>query len=194
MGTCTNDTRRTASISRRRRKGVPLRTGRRDWLWAVAFIVIVGIFVIPAVMFVIASSGTKANEPPIAGIDCESEQTTYHVHPQLLIYVEGQLVTIPNNVGIVDHECYYWLHTHDASTGTIHVEAPREGNYTLRQFFAIWKQTGSSAPPPIFDQTPDGTHSVRATVNGQPWTGDPGDIPLTDKSVIIVEYGPPFKA
>jgi hypothetical protein len=83
------------------------------------------------------------------------------------------------------------MHTHDASTGVIHVEAPREGNYTLGQFFAIWGQPLSSTQ--LLDRTTDAEHTIRATVDGEPYTGDPTQIPLTDGTVIILEYGPPFR-
>jgi len=175
-----------------------MRTGRRDWLWAVTFLVIIGAVI--AVIFMVltgGSDGPEPDEPAIAGIECDrGERDDYHVHPQLIVYVEGQLVTITNNIGVIPVEegdrveCLYWLHTHNAQTGTIHVEAPREDNYTLGQFFAIWGQPLSSTQ--LLDRTIDAERSIRATVNGELYDGNPADIPLLDKNVIILEYGPPF--
>jgi len=175
-----------------------MRTGRRDWLWAVIVIVGVGAGLAVAVIALTSSSEPEPDEPVIAGIECNrGEHTDYHVHPQLIIYVEGVLVPIPNNLGLVptesgdDVECLYWLHTHDASTGTIHVEAPRQENYTLGQFFAIWDQPLSATQ--LLDRTTDAEHRIQAIVNGEPYAGDPAQIALADNTVITLEYGPPFE-
>ncbi len=167
-----------------------MRTGRRDWLWGLAFITVLAAIVIIAVMLL--TGGSNANEPEIAGIPCESgERLTYHVHARVQIIIEGQPVEIPANVGWKPGECVYWLHTHTPD-GLIHVEAPRPGDYTLGQFFAIWGQTLSATQ--LLDRTTDAEHSIRVTVNGSPYEGDPAQIPLTDQKLIVLEYGPPFAA
>jgi hypothetical protein len=166
-----------------------VRTGRRDWLWGLAFLVVLAGVVIIAIMLL--TGGSSANEPPISGIECERERQEYHVHPRLRIYIEGQQVAIPANIGIKEGECFYWLHTHaDADQGVIHVEAPEQAVYTLGQFFAIWGQPLSSTQ--LLDRTTDATHSIRATVNGTPLEGDPAQIELVDNAQIVLEFGPPF--
>lgn len=175
-----------------------MRTGRRDWLWAIPVIILIGGGVAVMIMALTASSEPKADEPSIAGIECDrGEHGDYHVHAQLVIYIEGENVPIENNVGLIPTEdgsqveCLYWLHTHDASTGTIHVEAPREDDYTLGQFFAIWGQPLSETE--LLDQTANAEQSIRVTLNGDPFEGNPADIPLEDGNVIILEFGPPFR-
>jgi len=83
--------------------------------------------------------------PPVAGIYCDSlEQTAYHIHAHLTIYLNGQPVQLPQGVGIAsDQSCLYWLHTHD-STGVIHIEAPKKVSPTLGNFLDIWGQEFSS--------------------------------------------------
>ena len=168
-----------------------MRTGRRDWLWAVAAIVMVGAGIVAVVIALTSSSGPAPDEPPIAGLPCESgERLEYHVHATVRIVIVGETRVIPTNVGVRPGECIYWLHTHD-NEGLIHVEAPRQDNYTLGQFFAIWGQPLS--PTQLLDRTTDSEHQIQAIVNGEPYAGDPAQIPLADGSVIILEYGPPFK-
>jgi hypothetical protein len=85
---------------------------------------------------------------PVDGIECLLNMPdTYHAHAFLGIYLNGELLAVPNNVGIVtrtpDPRCYYAIHTHDAS-GKIHVEAAAQGMFTLGQLFNIWGQPLSS--------------------------------------------------
>ena len=61
-----------------------------------------------------------------------------HHHDLLQVYVDGQPVTVPSQVGIDQAEGYLTsLHTHDAS-GIIHVESPTQRSFTLGQFFDVW--------------------------------------------------------
>ncbi len=52
--------------------------------------------------------------PPVDGIYCDAlEQTAYHIHAHLTIYIDGKPVSIPQGIGIApDQSCLYWLHTH----------------------------------------------------------------------------------
>src|SRR5438105_1939190 len=63
--------------------------------------------------------------PPIDNICCDQlEQTAVHYQALVYIYIDGQPVQVPQNVGIAsDQSCFYWMHTHD-TTGVIHMEAP----------------------------------------------------------------------
>ena len=88
---------------------------------------------------------------------CLAEITTLHVHPWLQIVINtgnnNASVTIPAAVGILDPQfttsggvqvasggsCFEPMHTHDAS-GIIHIEsAHTTDQYTLSDFFNIWK-------------------------------------------------------
>ena len=88
------------------------------------------------------------------------EYTNLHVHPWLRIWINTGTgitnVTIPAAVGILNPgfqtdsngvqvvsngSCYEPMHTHDAS-GIIHIESSSISNqYTLDNFFDIWKVT-----------------------------------------------------
>lgn len=167
---------------------MPLRTGRRDWLWGVAL----GVLILVVIFFAVVAlkpSNVKTYET-VAGVDCQTgERLDYHVHSFVSLLVEGEQRPIPALTGIRDNLCYFWLHTHDAS-GLIHVEAPEKQDFTLGQFFKIWGQPLSSTQ--LLDKTADAQHQITATVNGQPYTGDPSTIVLRDKETIVLQYGPPF--
>ncbi len=179
----------------KRRFGRFGRTGRRDWLWAVTIaVVIIGA---GFVGFVVLSGGSSGSEPAIAGVPCESnERLEYHVHAQLQIFIQAQPVEVPANIGI-KKSCLYWLHTHDTS-GLIHIEAPTKRDFTLGQFFQVWGEPLSQTS--LLAKTADGSHEIRATVDGSPFSGDPATIPLVDQSDqtkiprIVLQYGPPFAA
>ena len=161
-----------------------MRTGRRDWLWAVAFLVIIGAVI--AIPVIVLTGGSDPDEPAISGLPCESgERLNYHVHATVRIVIDGEPRVIPANIGVRPGKCIYWLHTHD-DQGLIHVEAPREGNYTLGQFFAIWGQPLSETQ--MLEKSTDAAHAITATVNGEPYNGNPADISLTDGTVVLIEY------
>ena len=83
--------------------------------------------------------------PPVDGIYCDAlEQTAYHIHAHLTIYINGKQVAIPQGIGIAsDQSCFYWLHTH-TSDGVVHIEFPKQGNPTLGNFLDIWGQSFNS--------------------------------------------------
>jgi hypothetical protein len=134
----------------------------------------------------------------IDGVGVNSmEQSVYHIHAHLAIYVNGTQMTVPYGIGIEKPwqttpdngsefvqggAAFYYLHTHDDS-GIIHIEAPTQQTYKLGQFFAEWNQTLSAT------QIGSHTGSVTAYVNGQKYTGDPSDITLTSHEVIQLDLG-----
>ena len=88
------------------------------------------------------------NYRPIDGVYCDQlEQSAYHHHVHLTAYIDGNVVTVPQNIGIAisgsTPNCYYWLHTH-ATDGIIHVEAPNAGTFTLKDFLDIWQSFAAS--------------------------------------------------
>jgi len=79
-----------------------------------------------------------------AGLTCEINlNETYHVHTHLSVFLDGQQIAVPGQIGIVPQSggghCFYSLHTHDKS-GKLHVEAPAPATFTLGQVFDIWGQ------------------------------------------------------
>jgi hypothetical protein len=150
----------------------------------------------------LAPASTAVDGAPVQGIRCEaSEQVAYHIHSHLLVFVNGQPRKLPYGIGLVApvvedtglgtfasaSRCYYWLHVH-ADDGIIHIESPTQQTYTLGQFFALWRQPLSSGA------VGPATGAVTAYVNGQPFTGDPGTIPLTNHQDIQLDVGTPAPA
>lgn len=129
----------------------------------------------------------------------QNEPIVMHIHPNLRIIIEGNSVTIPQNIGIDstlykghDLDAYGMknppmapLHTHDSS-GTIHVESTVVRDYTLGEFFDVWGVTFSDTC--IMDKCNDGTKTVKMFVNGQPSTKFRNHI-LKDGEEISIEYG-----
>ena len=166
---------------------MPLRTGRRDWLWAVA----IGIILLCVLLagFIWLKGSNIKTFATIDGVDCQTgERLEYHAHAALEILVDGAPVTVPKNTGIRS-DCLFWLHTHD-DTGIVHIEAPDNRGFTLGQFFQIWGHPLSATQ--LLDKAVDASHKITATVNGTPFTGDPASIPLADRQTIVLQYGPPF--
>jgi hypothetical protein len=105
----------------------------------------------------LAYSGTFAALGQRAAPEIIREDVIFHIHPRLEVFIEGQQVTIPANIGIDPKlwkdrslerygmpmpdmkEMPYMspIHTHDAS-GTLHVESTANKIYTLDDFFDIW--------------------------------------------------------
>jgi hypothetical protein len=127
--------------------------------------------------------------PPVEGIYCDSlEQTAYHIHAHLTIYINGQPVSIPQGVGIAtDQSCLYWLHTH-ANNGVIHIEAPRKVSPTLGNFLDVWGQSFSQL----------GFHNELASsadwtvyVDGKKVTSNFNQLVLQPHMVITIAYNSP---
>jgi hypothetical protein len=150
----------------------------------------------------LATTTTKATGQTVDGIQCQtSEQTIFHIHAHLTIFVNGSSRQIPAGIGIPGAQaqntaqgpfigsgtCFYWLHTH-AADGIIHIESPIHRIYTLGNFFDEWGQPlGPSQVGPV------GGH-VTALYNGQVYKGNPRDIPLNAHAQIQLEIGTPLIA
>lgn len=152
---------------------------------------------IGATKFDPGNTPTGGHGQTIDGIEGSSrEMLQVHVHAHLSLFYKGQQIAIPYGIGIVQPfqvkngfvgmgTGIYWLHTHDA-TGIIHVESPDSRTYTLGQFFDIWGQ-------PLDGRNVAGlTGSVRAFVDGKPFTGSPRGIVLGAHTQITLEVGAPF--
>lgn len=128
---------------------------------------------------------------PIDGIRCESmEGAVEHIHAHLQIFNHGRGVQVPAQIGIEQIAgCLYWLHTHDTD-GIIHIESPVKRTFTLGQFFDVWQETLSRAQAASV-RAPHG-RTLRVTVNGRLWTGNPRSIPLRDREEIVIQNGPPY--
>ncbi len=109
---------------------------------------VIAAIVAGAVYFIHESDNTVDTKyATIDGIPCETQEyTTFHIHAHLDVFVNGQHITVPQYIGIMDNTCLYWLHTHDPS-GIMHIESPQQKDFSLAQFLDIWKKTSTGAPP-----------------------------------------------
>jgi len=125
------------------------------------------------------------NYPPVDNVYCDKqEQTAFHIHAHLTMYINGQALPLPAQIGIAsDQSCLYWLHTHD-TTGVIHIEAPANHSFTLGDFLDEWSnQFSTLGYPPQLDQT-----GWQVYVNGKPYNGDFHKIPLAAHTLITMAY------
>jgi len=149
-----------------------------------------------------AGTGSAATGQPADGISCQtSEQSLFHIHAHLTVFVNGSARQAPAAIGIPGAQaqstaqgpfiatgtCFYWLHTH-AADGIIHIESPVQRTYTLGNFFDVWGQ------PLGTDRVGPATGHVVALYNGQVFQGNPRDIPLTAHAQIQLQVGTPLVA
>ena len=136
-------------------------------------------------------SSSNASAQTIDGIQCNAvEQLLFHNHVHLDIFIGGQPYTVPSQIGIIPGKCIYWLHTHDDS-GVIHIESPVTRNFTLGQFFDIWKKRFSNVQ--IFDNIANATNVMAVYVNGNKINGeaDYRNINLQEHDQIAIVFGKP---
>lgn len=118
--------------------------------------------------------------PSIDGIECNTKEfVALHNHVHLDFYVNGNPLTVPAQIGIVDNACLYWMHTHNTS-GVIHIESPKSRDFTLGQFFNIWK---ASASFPVSGAVP------KIFVNGQEVNTNLDDTKIKEHDEIAIVYG-----
>jgi hypothetical protein len=150
----------------------------------------------------LARTATAATGRPVDQISCQTgEQTLFHIHAHLAIFVDGQARRVPAAIGIPGPQaqetpngpfiaagtCFYWLHTH-APDGIIHIESPVHRTYTLGEFFDEWGQ------PLGPDRVGPAAGRVVALYNGKVYQGNPRDIPLTAHAQIQLDIGTPLIA
>ena len=148
---------------------------------------------------VLAGTSPATKGQTIDGIGCQtSEQTVFHIHTHLTIFVNGQPRQVPAAIGIpgavaeqtkagpfIDSgTCFYWLHTH-AADGIIHIESPVERTYTLGEFFDEWGQ------PLGPEQAGPAKGKVTVIVNGKVFKGNPRDVPLGSHENLQLDVGTP---
>jgi hypothetical protein len=150
----------------------------------------------------LAGLAGAATGQAVDGISCQtSEQTLFHIHAHLTVFVNGVARQVPAAIGIpgaqaeqtpsgpfiASGNCFYWLHTH-AADGIIHIESPVQRVYTLGDFFDEWGQ------PLGPDRVGPATGKVTAIYNGQVYRGNPRNIPLTAHAQIQLEVSTPLIA
>ena len=89
-----------------------------------------------------------------------------HTHSTLSIFIDGDEISIPQNIGIQDSVCpdgMRGIHTHD-DTGRLHIETPSQVDAPVGAFFNIWGETFNSEQ--IFDNIANSDNEVVMRVNG----------------------------
>lgn len=165
---------------------------------AVALIAIVagaGWFYVPT-LFQTPPNPACANFPfPPTG----DQDLAEHYHAILMIYINGEQVLIPKNVGEGESgPCIQPLHVHSTSpdTSAIHIETPQKRTYTVGDFFRVWAATPDlSGPSPvvfnqnqIFNYTTSSSYELQMFVNGQQSTAYDSVI-LQSRMIIVIVYG-----
>jgi hypothetical protein len=117
------------------------------------------------------------------------EGQVVHIHQHLDIFVDGQPVEVPGDIGIGPQSAFISdLHTHASyPPGIIHVESPTQRDFTLGQFFAVWGVPLSATGIGSLRET--GAKKLSVFVNGKPLTADPTRIILSERQEIVVAYG-----
>lgn len=121
-----------------------------------------------------------------AGVPTMAEGGGEHFHPRIEVYVRGEQIVVPVNIGIDPARPpteMAGLHTHDTS-GTIHNEAGTGS--TLGQFFSVWGIPFS--PTELGPHEVTDKEKVRMWVDGEPSQAY-GDLKLADGQQIVVAYG-----
>lgn len=161
---------RPSQESKKKRGSLRRRNSHRTALSIVAVGVVAALGI-----YYVAGPFLTSNYP----FTCGDTGNFIHVHPYLRIVINGQNVTIPADIGFTD--CAQPVHTHDTS-GILHVESQGMANYTLGEFFAIWKATyghatvGGVQMPVVFNSTDilgfkaNATRQVVLLVDGKPST------------------------
>jgi len=128
--------------------------------------------------------GGSGNGTPIAGVGCTAS-VHYHTHAMVSFYRDGIRLGIPADIGLKG--CTYEMHTHDATTGVVHIETEVRKDFMLGQFFALWGQilsrsSAAGIAGPVRFYTID---------NGvlKAYAGDPALIALTAHREVLVVAG-----
>lgn len=111
---------------------------------------------------------------------------SFHVHALLSLFVDGEQVPVPTNIGIDQSSGYHSpLHTHTPD-GVIHFEADEPSPFTLQQVFSMWGVDFSSDRLGAY--TPEAGKQIHVYVNGEP-VADPGGYEIEDGDNVVVAYG-----
>ncbi len=166
----------------------------------IVIVVLVAFFVALIASLGGASEGVRTTEPPWPPEYEHLQQRldamklppvgdeSYHIHALLHVYVDGQPVSVPANIGIdASRGIEPSLHTHDTS-GVIHMEAAHPYPFTLGEFFNVWGVRFSGTQ--LGSYTDSGSERVRVYANGRP-ISDPTSYVLKAHDNIVVAYGEP---
>ena len=172
----------------------------RKWLLAGVAVVLAAIALFAYNFYAANGSSSGASGTPTAipaaainGIGCDPGGlvVTYHEHAHLTMINQGKQVGVPALVGFdVNHDCQFWVHTHQPSNGIIHEEGPHKIVPTLGTFFKIWGVPLTTTR--IGPMKVAAGEQVRTYVDGKPYAGALDVIKLPKHADVVIEVGPPF--
>lgn len=112
----------------------------------------------------------------------------YHVHAELMVFINGKQTTVPANLGIDPQGRFIApLHTHDTS-GVVHMESTSYYPFTLGEFINIW---GVSFTDQQLGGYKAGNGNVlQLWVNGKQ-IADPVHYVMKPHDIMILGYGKP---
>lgn len=130
-----------------------------------------------------------ANTDELAGrlaeLDLPAEGVAQHLHVPLYVFVNGEAVTVPTNLGIAV-DAVSPLHTHD-ELGTLHVESAEIRDFTLGQAFDVWGVRLDEDC--VGGYCASGETALRVFSGAEEITGDPRNAVLRDTEAIVVTFG-----
>ncbi len=152
-------------------------------------LIVLVLLVIGGGVFAFTNNGGDATGQVISSkvfTEADVPRGPIHWHPELTIKINGQIQTIPADIGL-SPSFHQPVHTHEVD-GVIHLENnnPTESNMKLGFFFQIWAKKFNKDC--IFSYCNDDKNSVKMFVNGQPNT-DFENYFMKDKDKIEIEYG-----
>jgi hypothetical protein len=120
-------------------------------------------------------------------------ETTFHIHAHLEIFVDGKKEPVPANIGVDEATgTLSPLHTHPAAPdnpeGTIHMEADQQYDFTLGQFMNVWGVKFSDSQ--IGSLKSKGDEKLQVYVNGQ-LVNDPVNVVMQEHDIVVIGYGKP---
>jgi hypothetical protein len=132
---------------------------------------------------------------PISGIGCIGT-IARHFHAHVSLFYQGEQIAMPSAIGVTDPfirdgyvtngDCFYAIHTHDA-TGVVHVEPPdAAASYTLGQMFDVWGQPLTSTSVAGY------AGELSVFVDGVRYDGDPRSIVFTSRKHVSLQVGRPL--
>jgi hypothetical protein len=197
-------------LARRQREEIRRRVRRaertRQLAWIAGITVVIGV----AVFFFTRSDGPSTRPDTLPGeltdeapwsanadlaaeradlIDLPSHGDTLamHDHANVQVFVHGDPVAIPVNVGIDEADGdVESLHTHTAD-GVVHIESSTRASFTLGQFFDVWGVRLSATCIGGYCEGADDT--LRVFKDGDEFTGTIREVVLDNESMIVVTFG-----
>lgn len=131
-------------------------------------------------------SNTEQLAERLRVLDLPAEGVAEHLHVPVYVFMNGEAVTVPANLGIAQ-SAIAPLHTHD-ELGTLHVESAEIRDFTLGEAFDVWGVRLSSNC--LGGSCASGDITVRVFSGGEEMSGDPRDVVLEDTQAVVVTFGP----